>query len=69
MSISEIADLPLREKFQIMEILWGDMQSSINDAEVPREHQDLLDTRRKRVEAGDAVLLDWDRVKNAVGRV
>jgi len=68
MSITEISDLPMREKFQIMEFLWGDMRLSLESAETPRDHQDLLDSRRARVDNGEASLLDWDRVKNTVGR-
>ena len=68
MSITEISDLPMREKFQIMEFLWDDMRLSLESAETPRDHQDLLDSRRVRVDNGDALLLDWDRVKNTVGR-
>jgi hypothetical protein len=68
MSITEITHLPMREKFQIMELLWDDMRSSIDNAGTPKEHQDLLDSRRARADDGDVSLLDWDRVKNTVGR-
>jgi hypothetical protein len=51
-----------------MELLWDDMRSSIDNAGTPKEHQDLLDSRRARVDDGDVSLLDWDRVKNTVGR-
>lgn len=68
MSITEISHLPLREKFQIMELLWNDMRSSVESAGTPEEHKELLDSRRKRVTDGDVSLMDWDRVKNAIGR-
>ncbi len=69
MSISEITHLPLREKFQIMELLWADMRSSVDSAGTPKEHQELLDSRRSRVSRGEASLMDWDRVKNTIGQV
>jgi len=68
MSITEISNLPLREKFQIMELLWDDMRSSVESAGTPEEHKALLDSRRKRVTDGDVPLMDWDRVKNTIGR-
>jgi len=68
MSITEITDLPLREKFQIMELLWDDMRSSLESAGTPEEHKELLDSRRRRVADGEVSLMDWDRVKNTVGR-
>ncbi len=68
MSITEITDLPLREKFQIMELLWDDMRSSVDSAGTPEEHKELLDSRRRRVADGEVSLMDWDRVKNTVGR-
>jgi len=67
-SITEISQLSLREKFQIMELLWDDMRSSIESAETPEEHKDLLDSRRKRAASGEVSLLDWDQVKNTLGR-
>ncbi len=69
MGISEIAGLPLREKFQIMELLWNDMRAKVDDAAAPAQHRALLDSRRKRVEDGTVALKDWDQVKSAVGQV
>lgn len=68
MSITEIRKLPLREKLQILEALWEDMGSKIEDAEVPEEHRKLLDERRAKVESGEEKLLDWDQVKGSYGR-
>ncbi len=70
MSIAEITKLSKREKFQIMEVLWDDMRSTIDQAEtdIPMNHKDILDSRRARVENGDSKLLDWDEVKDTVGK-
>lgn len=68
MSITEITQLPLREKFQIMELLWADMSSRVESAGTPEDHKQLLDARRERAASGEAALLNWDRVKNTVGR-
>jgi len=67
MSITEISSLPMREKFQIMEMIWDEMRVSLESAEAPRNHRDILDSRRARVDNGDSSLLDWDRVKDSLG--
>ena len=51
-----------------MELLWDDMRARVNDASTPKEHQDMLDSRRLRVDNGESALLDWDQVKNTIGR-
>ncbi len=68
MDIAEIRRLPLREKLQLMEALWEDLRSNAGDIPVPDWHKELLDERRKAVEEGQEEILDWDQVKNSLGR-
>jgi hypothetical protein len=68
MGISEIKKLPLREKLQIMEAIWIDLRGHVEDSGVPREHRDLLDSRRERVSTGEVKMRDWDAVKKSIGR-
>lgn len=67
MSLTEVAKLPLREKFQIMEAIWADLSGRVEQFEIPPEHQALLDARRARVATGESSLLDWDAVKHTIG--
>ncbi len=67
MTISEIKNLPLNEKLQIMEALWEDLRSRTEGIPVPDWHKSLLDSRRKAVEEGREAIHDWDQVKNALG--
>ena len=67
MSITEIRDLPLSEKLQIMEALWEDLRSRAEGVPVPEWHKELLDDRRKAVEAGKESILEWDEVKRSLG--
>jgi putative addiction module component (TIGR02574 family) len=67
MSITEIRDLPLSEKLQIMEALWEDLRSRAEGVPVPEWHKELLDARRKAVEAGQESILEWDEVKRSLG--
>jgi hypothetical protein len=68
MSVSEIKRLPLREKLQIMEALWDDLNERFEGLEASPEIRSLLDDRRARVQRGDARLHDWDSVKGTIGR-
>ena len=68
MSTIEISQLTLREKFQIMQAIWEDLRTQVDGFEVPQSHKDILDDRRRRVEKGEAKLLDWDQAKHAIGR-
>ncbi|MCA9438779.1 MAG: addiction module protein [Candidatus Omnitrophica bacterium] len=63
MNPSEIKNLPVNEKLQIMEALWEDLKSHAEREPLPEWHRSLLDSRRKAVEEGREVIHDWDRVK------
>lgn len=67
MSLTEVAKLPLREKFQIMEAIWADLSERAEKFEIPAEHKALLDARRERVANGESTLHDWDAVKHSIG--
>jgi putative addiction module component (TIGR02574 family) len=67
MSITEIRNLPLSEKLQIMEALWEDLRSRAEGVPVPEWHKELLDDRRKAVEAGKESILEWDEAKGSLG--
>ena len=68
MSIAEIHQLPVEEKFQMMEALWEDLRDHFERIPIPAAHRALLDERRARVQNGTATLRDWDAVKSSIGR-
>ena len=68
MSIAEIHQLPIEEKFRMMEALWEDLRDHFERMPIPDAHRALLDERRARVQTGTATLRDWDAVKTAIGR-
>jgi len=68
MSIAEIHQLPIEEKFQIMEALWDDLREHFDRMQIPEAHKALLDERRARVQNDAAKLHDWDTVKTTIGR-
>lgn len=67
MSITEIRELPLKEKLQFMESLWEDLRCRDEAVPVPEWHKELLDARRKAAEAGQEHVLEWDDVKHSLG--
>lgn len=68
MSISDVRNLPLREKFQILEVIWDDLSARIDEMFISPAVQDLLDERVDRMRNGSAEVLDWDSVKFSIGR-
>ena len=68
MNIAEAQSLPLREKFQILEVIWADLNSRIDSAPISQSEQILLDSRIERVDSGAAAILDWDDVKHSIGK-
>ena len=67
MSISEIKQLPLHEKLQIMEAIWEDLRTNADAVLMPNWQKQLLDARRKAVAEGRERVLDWDEVKDSLG--
>ena len=68
MNLIQLSQYSLREKFQIMQSIWDELRTHAEQFEVPQSHKDILDERRRRVENGETVLLDWDQVKHTIGK-
>jgi putative addiction module component (TIGR02574 family) len=68
MNIAEVQTLPLREKFQLLEVLWADLSSRVDSAPISESTRALLDSRIERVDSGAAATLDWDDVKHSIGK-
>ncbi|MFM8656937.1 MAG: addiction module protein, partial [Chthoniobacterales bacterium] len=68
MTVAEAKAMPIGEKFQLMEALWEDMRERFESMPVSDEIKTLLDERRVRAARGESKILDWDKVKSALGR-
>lgn len=68
MSIAEVRSLPLREKLQILEVIWADLNERVDKMSVSPAVGDLLDERIERVRDGSTEVHDWDSVKFSIGR-
>ncbi|MGZ8939908.1 MAG: addiction module protein [Limisphaerales bacterium] len=60
--------LPLQEKIQIMEVIWADFRERFDHSEISQNQKDLLDRRREGVRDGGIRTLDWDAVKDSIGK-
>ncbi len=68
MSIAEVRNLPLREKLQILEVIWEDLSAHVDRMEISPAERELLDTRIERVRNGETEVHEWDSVKHSLGR-
>ena len=68
MATIEISSLSTREKLQLMEALWDDMRQKAGESVIPKDHQKTLEARWARVQSGETELLDWDDIKETIGR-
>ena len=68
MSVAEIRQLPLREKFQILEALWADLGERVESIPLSPAEESLLDYRLQRIESGQTQIHEWDEVKDAIGK-
>lgn len=67
MSAAEIKELPLLEKFQILESIWLDLAERVEEMPLSASDKQLLDSRLARMESGEAQDHEWDEVKLSLG--
>jgi len=60
---SEIKKMSIIERLQTMEAIWDSLLHEDTEIESPEWHQDVLDERRKIIEAGNAKLISLDELK------
>jgi hypothetical protein len=51
-----------------MEALWDDLRANADVVLMPDWQKQLLDARRKAVSDGRERILEWDEVKDSLGR-
>ncbi|MGR3302457.1 MAG: addiction module protein [Candidatus Scalindua sp.] len=54
MTISEIKKMSIIERLQAMEELWDSLCHEKNEIESPEWHKDILESRRKNINKGEA---------------
>jgi hypothetical protein len=63
-SVNELVmHLPRREKLQLMESLWVDLNQAGEEVESPAWHEAVLRETERSVGAGEEEMLDWEEAK------
>ena len=66
-------DLPLHQmslpaKMELLEALWDELSRAPEQLESPEWHKDILEERRKRLQAGEEAVSDWEAAKEDIRR-
>jgi hypothetical protein len=64
MNMSELAQLPLADRLQAMEILWTSLAQDPAHDPSPVWHEEVLAQRLAAIEAGTEPMQDWDSAKH-----
>ena len=59
-------DMTLKEKLEILEVLWEDLARSAQTVESPDWHKKTLEDRDQRVAQGKARFTDWETAKTEI---
>lgn len=65
-SPSDLAELPLQERLQCMEVLWDSLRTAQPDS--PEWHGQVLAERRSKIEQGDAKFISGAELKRRLQR-
>lgn len=59
----QLDQMSVEEKIQTMELLWDSLSQAPADLESPDWHREILEERRRKVDAGEAVFLSLEELK------
>lgn len=59
----QIPRLSTAEKLAMMEALWSSLHDTIEESAPPDWHREILESRMKLIQSGEAVYEDWNLVK------
>jgi hypothetical protein len=61
-----LAEMSVVEKLRTMEALWADLSRNEGDIPVADWHKELLDERKRQIDAGEARFTDWETAKKRI---
>lgn len=59
-----LESLSVAEKVRLLEDLWESLCKHSGDVKSPEWHREILDSRKKQLEQGQARLCSWDEAKS-----
>lgn len=63
---SEIKQMSLPEKLELLEAVWSEIASDPEQVEVPQWHKAILDERQRAFEEGRVKAIDWEEAKRQI---
>ena len=63
MNIQEIKKMSRIERLQVMEALWDSLIDEDSEVESPEWHQDILEERKRKIEAGKAEYISLEELR------
>lgn len=63
MNRADIRRMSTAERLQTMEALWDELLHEDADIDSPKWHEEVLETRRRKVETGEGEFLSLDELK------
>lgn len=63
---SEIKQMTLPEKLELLEAVWSEIASDPDQVEVPQWHKSILDERQRAFEEGRDKAIDWEEAKRQI---
>ena len=61
-----LKDMTLKEKLEILEVLWEDLARSAPSVESPDWHKKTLERRSQRIAQGKDRFTDWETAKTEI---
>ena len=68
MSIADIQKMSTEERLQTMEMLWDAISHETKEIDSPYWHKEVLDSRREKINSGDAKFYTLDQLKQRFQR-
>lgn len=62
----QIDQMTVAEKLRIMEELWEDLCARAEEVPMPEWHKELLNSRERLIETGEAQFDDWDAARKRI---
>ncbi|KAF3977359.1 MAG: addiction module protein [Methylococcales symbiont of Iophon sp. n. MRB-2018] len=64
MTITEISNMRVIERFQTMEALWDSLTREPSGIKSPKWHEEILFARKEKIESGNANFISLEELKS-----
>jgi putative addiction module component (TIGR02574 family) len=64
LQLKELQKLSITDKLKVMETLWDNITTEYNIENLPKEHQQTIEARLKKINSGKAKFKTWHEVQS-----